>query len=153
MARANERLIEVLRVTATRLESGAAYKWSHYGHCNCGHLAQTVTKLSPKELYEAAFERPGDWGQQAREFCPSSGYALDDVFAALFELGMEPEDVQRLERLDDGQVLRRIGVSSLSYTSREDVVRYLRGWADLMEGALPGRGRADVDVEELIAAE
>jgi len=136
MARANERLVEVLRITAARLESGVAYQWSHYGHCNCGHVAQTVTKLSPRDLYEAAFERPGDWGEQAREFCPTSGYAMDHVLSSLFELGMEPEDVHHLERLDDSRVLRHLGVQALAYTNRADVVRYMRGWAELLESAL-----------------
>jgi hypothetical protein len=59
------------------------------------------------------------------------------VLSSLFELGMEPEDVQHLERLDDGRVLRHAGVSSLSYTRREDVVRYMQAWASLMECSLP----------------
>ena len=57
-----------------------------------------MTKLSPEALYEAAFERPGDWGEQAREFC--------------------------------------LGVQGFAYTNRADVVRYMRGWAELLESML-----------------
>ncbi len=43
--RANPDLIEALRRTAARLATGAEYRWTHMGSCNCGHLAQTVTEL------------------------------------------------------------------------------------------------------------
>jgi hypothetical protein len=137
MARPSMELIRALRVTAARLEAGAAYKWSHFGQCNCGNLAQTVTRLSPREVYEAAFVRAGDWGEQAREFCPSSGYPIDFVLERLFELGMEPADVQHLERLSDDRVLARLGLPKLAHNRREDVVQYMRAWADLLELGLP----------------
>jgi hypothetical protein len=137
MARPTLELVRALRTTATRLRSGATYKWSHFGQCNCGNLAQTVTQLSPEQVYRAAFVRAGDWGEQAREFCPASGYPIDFVLQRLFELGLEPEDVQHLERLSDDRVLKLLGVSSLAHNRREDVVRYLDAWAELLEGALP----------------
>jgi hypothetical protein len=137
MARPTLELISALRATAARLEAGAPYKWSHFGQCNCGNLAQTITHLSPAELQSAAFARAGDWGEQAREFCPTSGYPLDYVFQRLFEIGMEPEDVQHLERLSDDRVLRRADAGRLSHTRREDVVQYMRAWADLLEDRLP----------------
>ena len=137
MARPTVELVQALRTTAARLESGATYKWSHFGQCNCGNLAQTVTQLSPKEVYEAAFVRAGDWGQQARDFCPTSGYPIDYLLEQLFALGMEPEDVRHLERLSDDRVLKRLGVATLRHNQRDDVVRYMRCWADLLEEALP----------------
>lgn len=133
MARSTIELIRALRATAARLSQGAQYKWSHFGLCNCGNLAQTITHLSPEEVYRAAFTRSGDWGEQAREFCPTSGYPIDFVFQQLFSLGMEPEDVQHLERLSDGRVLKRLGVQQLAHNQRDDVVRYMRAWADLLE--------------------
>jgi len=136
MARPTLELVQALRATATRLRGGASYKWSHFGQCNCGHLAQTVTQLSPEEVYRAAFVRAGDWGEQAREFCPSSGYPIDFVLQRLFELGLEPDDVQHLERLSDDRVLKRLGLLSLAHNRREDVVRYLDGWAALLEDSL-----------------
>jgi len=136
MARPTLELIRALRVTATRLESGATYKWSHFGQCNCGNLAQTVTHLTPEQVYRAAFDRTGDWGEQAREFCPTSGYPIDFVLERLFALGVEREDVQQLERLSNDRVLKRVGVSWLAHNQRDNVVRYMRGWADLLEDEL-----------------
>jgi hypothetical protein len=135
MARPTLELIVALRDTAARLSSGAVYKWSHFAQCNCGNLAQTVTKLSPEAVYRAAFERGGDWGEQAREFCPSSGYPIDFVLARLFALGLEQADVRHLERLSDDRVLKRLGVNWLAHNQRENVVRYMRAWADLLEAS------------------
>jgi hypothetical protein len=126
-----------LRTTAARLAAGSQYKWSDFAQCNCGNLVQSVTSLSPREIYEAAFQRGGDWGEQAREFCPSSGYPIDFVLARLFELGLTPEDVGHLERLSDDHVLRALGVRELRYTRRDDVVLYMNAWADLLEQQLP----------------
>lgn len=139
MARPTLQLVQALRTTAARLERGADYRWSHFGQCNCGNLAQTVTKLSPREVYEAAFGRAGDWGEQARDFCPSSGYPIDYLLEQLFDLGMEPTDVRHLERLSDDRVLKRLGVTSLQHNRREDVVRYMRAWADLLQEQLVAR--------------
>ena len=133
MARPTVELIRALRDTAHRLEHGAAYKWSHFGQCNCGNLAQTITQLSPREVYEAAFRRAGDWGEQAREFCPTSGYPIDFVLSQLFAIGMASEDVRHLERLSDDRVLRRLGQPALLYSRREDVITYMRAWADLLD--------------------
>ncbi|HEY6881122.1 MAG TPA: hypothetical protein VI299_24015 [Polyangiales bacterium] len=136
MARPTVELVRALRTTAERLAHGSAYKWSHFGQCNCGNLAQTITQLSPEEVYRAAFERAGDWGQQALEFCPTSGYPIDFVLARLFEIGMEREDVRHLERLSDPRVLKRLGVLELAHNLRENVVRYMNAWADLLQESL-----------------
>lgn len=42
-----ERIL-ALRHAAERPRQGAPYRWTHQGAWNCGHLAQTVTKL-PRE--------------------------------------------------------------------------------------------------------
>ena len=76
MAHPHPALIEALRITAQRLRSGSNYRWSNYGMCNCGHLARTVTQMSPKEIHLAAMQRPGDWGQQAREYCGATGLEM-----------------------------------------------------------------------------
>ncbi|HEX5659206.1 MAG TPA: hypothetical protein VFX59_18560, partial [Polyangiales bacterium] len=99
--------------------------------------AQTITSLTPEQVYRAAFERAGDWGQQALEFCPTSGYPIDFVLARLFSIGVEREDVRHLERLTDPRVLKRLGVQELAHNKRENVVTYMRAWADLLEEALP----------------
>ena len=133
--RAHPDLIEALRRTAARLAAGAEYRWTHMGSCNCGHLAQTVTKLSQEEIHRRALERAGDWGEQAREYCPTSGYPIDHVIAALLDLGLTRGDLWHLERLSDPEVLRRLPAArrNLCCRERRDVVVYLRTWADLLE--------------------
>jgi len=67
MARASLRLVEALRETAARLErEETVYRWSQLAHCNCGHLTQTITGLSPGAIHEAAVKHRGDWAEQAR---------------------------------------------------------------------------------------
>jgi hypothetical protein len=145
MARPTFELVNALRRTAARLDAGSHYKWSDFASCNCGNLVQSVTTLSARDIYEAAFQRGGDWGEQAREFCAASGYPIDFVLARLFELGLTPDDVRHLERLSDDRVLRELGVQELRYTRRDDVVSYMRAWAGLLERELPA-------VEELALA-
>jgi len=142
MARATLELVQALRSTAKRLSQGVDYRWSHFGQCNCGHLAQTITALTPKALYEAAFDRAGDWGEQARDYCPTSGLAMDHVLDQLFALGLEPADVGHLERLSDPRVLRAFPGEALSYVRRDDVVRYMGAWAALLEAELVARADA-----------
>src|SRR5690349_12351861 len=92
MARASTRLVAALRHTARRLsDASVTYRWSSFAHCNCGHLAQTITQLSPQEIQERALRREGDWGAQAGEFAwprPDFGDR-----PALDEGAWEPEDV------------------------------------------------------------
>jgi hypothetical protein len=148
MARPTVELIRALRVTAHRLSSGATYKWSHFAQCNCGNLAQTVTQLSAEEVYRAAFARGGDWGEQAREFCSTSGYPIDFVLTRMFELGLEQTDVRHLERLSDDRVLKRLGVSALRHNQRDDVVRYMLAWSELLEDALSLHERAALQADD-----
>lgn len=168
MARVSLQLISVLRQTALRLEDpSVTYRWSHFAHCNCGHLAQTITGLEPREIQERALRREGDWAQQAerviftdlpdygdrpaldegcyepepREHCTATGIPLDSVFAAMFELGLSREDIVHLERLSDPLIRRRLGTNKTKYpfSERANVVAYLRAWADLLEEQLdPG---------------
>lgn len=135
MARVNPELITALRETALRLQDGAFFQWSNMGGCNCGHLAQTVTKLSKAEIHARALEKAGDWSQQSIDYCPDSGYPIDHVISSLLELGLNREDLAHLERLSDSRVLRRLplGERDLTYTSREDSIRYMNAWADLLE--------------------
>jgi hypothetical protein len=140
MARANLELIKALRVTSARLQLGAAYRWTHMGACNCGHLAQTVTQLDAEDIRRYALERAGEWADQALEFCPTSGYPMDEILNTLIGLGLSRQDIAHLEKLSAPQVLRRLPVelrSQLSYRERDHVVSYLNAFADLLEEALP----------------
>ena len=132
MARANLELIDALRRTAVRLASDVSYQWGHMGMCNCGHLAQSITGLAGAESHASALIREGDWEQQAKDYCPTSGNLIDVVLAAMFDLGLTRDDVRNLEKLSDLDVLRSAG-RHLRFNNRDDVVLYMRTWADLLE--------------------
>ncbi len=162
MARANARLVAALRQTATRLSNAAVeYRWSSFAHCNCGHLAQTLTGLEPAELQRRALQRPGDWAAQASEFprpdygdrpaldegvwtpdnvgaCGVTGLPLDTVLEAMVLAGLELLDIAYLERLADPEVRRRLGQSTRQFAHyrRENVIAYFAAWADLLEERL-----------------
>jgi hypothetical protein len=146
MAHPTPELVVALRRTAARLKDGVRYRWSHFAVCNCGNLAQTITDLSPDAIYEAAMQRPGDWGEQAREYCPTSGLAMDDIVGRILELGMEKEDIRHLERLSHPHVLRAIPEERrpLKHTRREDTVLFMETWADLLEARLDDVGQRRV---------
>jgi hypothetical protein len=128
-------LAVALRLTAARLEEGASYAWTHMGACNCGHLAQTLTGLSPAAIRAAAHEKRGDWAEQAHEYCGATGYAIDDVFEAMIAAGATVHEIADLERLGDERVLARAGLSrrEVDRKRRDHVVRYMRAWASLLD--------------------
>jgi len=164
MARASARLIIALRQTAERLTDPAVtYQWSSFAHCNCGHLAQTITQLSPREIQERAMHREGDWGTQANDFprpdyddrpaldegawepenigvCRATGARLDGVLEAMLQLGLHAHDIANLERLSDPDVRRRLGTSTqhFAHYQRDNVIAYLNAWADLLEDRREG---------------
>lgn len=135
MTAINPRLIEVLRDTANRLSQGTAYRWTNMGMCNCGQLAQTVTGHSREEINRMALEKAGDWGHQAIDHCPDSGLPMDHVIATMLDLGLTRDDLRHLEQLSDASVLAGlpVGQRDLDKRSRDDVVTYMRLWADRIE--------------------
>lgn len=167
MARASLRLIEALRETAARLgKADTVYRWSQLAHCNCGHLAQTITGLSPRAIHEASARHRGDWAEQARVLasaaetapdygdrpaidegawepedllaCPVAERSMSEIFGELIAAGLEPQDIGALERLDDAAVRRRLGThtSNFQHSDRQNVIAYLLAWAALLEEAL-----------------
>lgn len=138
MARASKMLIDALLQTAARLRTGATYQWTHMGACNCGHLAQTVTKVSRADLHAMALERAGDWSEQVVEYCPTSNLPIDHVIATMLAMGLTVEDLAHLERLSDQTVLALLprGERHLDYRKRDDVVRYLETWAEMLRSFL-----------------
>jgi hypothetical protein len=164
MAIASTRLVSVLRQTAVRLtDASVTYRWSSFAHCNCGHVAQSLTQLSPEEIQARAMRREGDWATQANELpllrpdygtrpaldegawepenvgaCRATGERLDGILDAMLELGLDPQDITHLERLSDPEVRRRLGNNTeyFAHHVRENVIAYLAAWADLLEARL-----------------
>ena len=135
MARATRELVDALRATASRLRTEVTYQWTHMGACNCGHLAQVVTGLPAAEIRRVALEKAGEWGDQAIDHCPGSGYPIDHILEKMLELGLSRDDIGHLEKLSDGRVLRQLpeGARHLDYRNRLDVVTYMEAWASLLE--------------------
>jgi hypothetical protein len=144
MAHPSLTLITALLRTAARLREGAEYQWGHLGMCNCGHLAQTITARSRREIHEAALERGGEWADRVREYCPSSGHAIDAIIDELLALGLTSGELADLEHLADDRVLRRLPPERrhLVHNSRDDVVLYLETWAELVREQLGAQARA-----------
>ena len=136
MAKPRPELIAALRRTAQKLADSPHYQWGHMGSCNCGHLVQEVTQLSKAEIHDYAMRtRGGDWSEQAMDYCPTSGYLMDQVISIMLEAGLEVQDFKHLERLSDRAVLRSLpeGERNLQHNRRDDVVKYLSAWAHLLE--------------------
>ncbi|MDO7876070.1 hypothetical protein Q5H93_15100 [Hymenobacter sp. ASUV-10] len=132
-------LIQALRSTAQRLATEAPYQWGHMGSCNCGHLAQTITKLTKGEIHARAMQRSGDWERQLTDYCPTSGLPMDETIDEILALGFSRQDLAHLERLASPAVRAALPFErreALRHNQRDDVVLYLRTWADLLEQQL-----------------
>ena len=138
MARASIQLIQALRETAQRLAQGDNYQRGHMGSCNCGHLAQTITKHSKGDIHGAAMWRYGDWREQLRDYCPQSGFPLDQIIDQMTEFGLTRQDLEHLERLSHPAITQALppGRKYLQHNRREDVVLYLETWARVLEEEL-----------------
>lgn len=129
-------LIQALRDTARRLASEAPYQWGHMGSCNCGHLAQTVTSLTKAEIHTQALQRYGDWERQLIDYCPTSGLPFDQTIDEMLAMGFSRQDLTQLEKISDPTVRAAIPFerrNALRHNQRDDVVLYLRTWADQLE--------------------
>ncbi len=148
MAKPSVHLIESLRKTAKNMSQGAPYQWGHMGSCNCGNLAQEITKLTKAEIHAYALQtRFGDWSEQTAEFCPTSNLPMDLVISEMMEAGLTRTDLKNLEKLSDKQVLKRLpkGERYLKHNKRDDVVKYLLTWASLLEEQLLN----EIEVEQV----
>ena len=136
MARPTPELIIALRKTAKKLQHNANYQWGHMGSCNCGYLVQEVTQLSKAQIHEYAMQtRGGDWSEQSMDYCPTSGYLMDQVISIMLNTGMEIADFKHLERLSDPEILKRLPIEerNLRYNHRDDVIKYMTTWAERLE--------------------
>jgi len=135
MAKPTIEIIDVLRKTADRLSKTKAYQWGHMGSCNCGFLAQQVTSLSKSDIHQRAMERPGDWNEQLKHYCATSGLRMDVMISQLLDFGFSIDDLRHLERLSDPVILRTFTPDTryLTHNRKEHVIRYLHHWAELLE--------------------
>lgn len=136
MARANIKLIKAIRKTARRLSRNAPYQWGHMGSCNCGHLAQEITRVSKADIHSFALHSEGSWTDQSRAYCSTSGLPMDLLISAMLDAGLMLEDLEYLEKLSDPKVLRRMDYPRLRFNNREDVIRYMLTWAEILEEQL-----------------
>jgi hypothetical protein len=136
MAIPSIKIITALRKTATELENGNRYEWGHMGSCNCGNLAQTITKFSRAEIQKYALEKRGDWTNQLVDYCPTSGYPMDMIIEKMLDFGFSKVDLRNLEWLSDDKILAKIKVGFLNRNLKSDTITYLKTWAILLEDQL-----------------
>lgn len=136
MARPSVELIKAFRKTINKLKSGAPYQWGHMGACNCGNLAQEITKISKGKIHQYALQSYGDWNEQLNDYCPTSGLPMDTVIEKLIEAGLTISDLGHLEKLSSPEVLKEIPFDkrmSLKKNKKEDVIFYMETWARILE--------------------
>jgi len=135
MAKKNLSVVHVLRRTAEALRQSGEYQWGHMGSCNCGYLAQQVTKLKKNQIHSLAMQRYGDWNEQLNDYCPTSGLPMDDLISEMINFGFDTDDLKHLERLNDKQILDSLPADerSLRFNVKNDVIKYLNAWASLIE--------------------
>ncbi len=139
MARATRQLIDALEQTVVRLRSDVHYRWTDMGACNCGHLAQTVTGETPAEIRALLRRRPGEWAEQAMEYCPGTGLPVEHIFDKLLQLGLTVFDIAHIERLSDPKVVRRLprGIRvTKSFRDRDHVIAYFETWLEMLREEL-----------------
>jgi len=136
MANPTPELILGIRKTIQKLKNGAPYQWGHMGACNCGNLAQELTKLTKGEIHTYAMQRNGDWNEQLIDYCPSSGYPMDLMVSKMLDTGLTLDDLMHLEKLSDPEILRLLPVhkrQTISKNSKADVILYLKVWLKYLE--------------------
>lgn len=131
-------IIDILRKTAEAIQKSADYQWGHIGLCNCGFLAQQITRLQKAEIHNRAMQGYGDWSEQLNDYCPTSGMPMDQLISDMLTSGFDVDDLKHLERLSKKEVLEKLPMHmhNLAYNSKADVVTYLLTWANLLEEEL-----------------
>jgi hypothetical protein len=129
------KLAKFLTKTADRIEEGADYSWGHLGKCNCGHLIQTITQLSPASIHRVALHPTGEWTELANDYCPTSGLEMNSLIESLLDAGISNDEIRHLEHLDDPKILKRLPKerSYLERNSKVDAILYFRIWAEFLK--------------------
>ncbi len=149
MARPSLTLIKAIRQTIKNLEEGNHYEWGHMGACNCGNLAQVLTRLSKGQIHEYAMKGHGDWADQVNSYCPTSRLPMDLLISEMIAAGLSLEDLINLERLRDKEILVNIPMEKrdgLRHNDLSDLVTYLRAWVQVLENKLSGNSIAENSV-------
>jgi hypothetical protein len=136
MANPTPELILGIRKTIKKLKNGVPYQWGHMGACNCGNLAQELTKLNKGEIHAYAMQRHGDWNEQLIDYCPTSGYPMDLMVGKMLETGLTLDDLMHLENLSDPEILKFIAAEKrqhISKNNKSDVIQYLEVWVRDLE--------------------
>lgn len=151
MARASVSVITTLRKTADSIESSSTYQWGHMGACNCGFLAQEITRLRKDEIHNRAMNGHGDWTEQLNDYCPTSGLPMDELISKMIEFGFDSADLKHLERLSDKNILQLLPYEErfLKHNNKADVAKYLRTWANLLEAEL----LSEISLQDLITTQ
>jgi hypothetical protein len=131
-------LVDALRATSERLEKeDTKYQWGHMGQCNAGHLIQTVTGMDSFEIVQSVDFQLDEWSEHATDYCSCTGSKVEDIFLTMERYGMNHSDIVKLENLSDKAILDNLngGFRYLRRNVREDVIEYMRSFADLLESA------------------
>lgn len=149
----NTKLITALRTAATAVENETFnYDWKLISQCNCGVVICSLLGLSADGLSKRMESDPTDigiatWTEIVGSVCPVSGIPESQIFRELYSLGLTAIEIRHLEYLDAPEVVARIPVrhkrSGLfglwrskeverHYDDKDDLVTYLRAWADLL---------------------
>jgi hypothetical protein len=135
MAKASIDLVIAIRNTIQNLKNADNYQWGHMGCCNCGFLAQEITKFRKDEIHKRALQGHGDWSEQLNDYCPGSGMPMEDVISLMIEAGLDIDDLKHLERLSDPKILKSLPYphKSLRHNHKGDVILYYQAWAIQLE--------------------
>jgi len=137
MAKASYKLIEALRITAERIDTGGRYEWGHMAHCNCGNLVQTITKQAGVEITKIIKHSLDEWTEHANDICSVTGNPVEMMFDILASYGFDRQDVIHLEWLTDKKVLNFIAPGThLLRNDRKDLIIYLKAMADMLQTEL-----------------
>ena len=155
MAKPSLEIVEALRKAAKKIEESETYQWGHMGACNCGFLAQEVTKLTKAEIHRRAMERHGDWTEHLNDYCPVNGLPFDDIISELIAFGFDSSDLKHLEKLSDPNILRTFSFAerNLQHNVKQDVVKYLKAWIKLLEDELVANIKIELPETECLLME
>lgn len=164
----NTKLITALRTAAKAIENDSfAYSWVRPARCNCGSLFCALTGKSAQQMDIMVPVIPAsdnqDWTTRIGYHCPISGIPTNELFKELLSYGLTPPDMVDLEYLSNEEIKSRAMANKrkdqpkatgwrklfpvkipdeLNYREADDVVAYMRAWADLLteRGALDSAG-------------